>query len=137
MAVRTTATQVVAIRTSEVDGDIDVIVAPFIEVASSLVDEFCTGGSLTNARLELIERWLSAHFLTLQSDQRLALSETVGPITSTYFGKVGFALNLTPYGQQAMLLDTTGGLAAWNQQVITGNTIRPSLTWSGIEREST
>lgn len=137
MTIRTTAAQVAAIRTVEADGVVADILEPFIEVANSLVDEFCTGGTLTDARLELIERWLSAHFYTLQSDARLTLSETVGPITETFFGKVGFALNLTPYGQQAMLLDTTGGLASWNAQVIRGDTIRPSLTWAGIEREST
>ena len=133
---RTTADAVSRIRTVEDDGDVDIILEPFIEAANSLVTEMCTRGSLSDERLELIERWLSAHFYTLQSDARLTLSETVGPVTETFFGKVGFNLNLTPYGQQAMLLDTTGALANWNMQVTKGFTQIPSVVWGGTERES-
>ena len=136
MAIRTNATAVALLRTVYEDGDVDVILAPFIEVANSLVDELCTGGDLTDARLELIERWLAAHFYTLQSEARLTLSETAGAVTETFFGKTGFVLFLTPYGQQALFLDTTGGLATWNAQVIAGNTQATSLVWGGIERES-
>lgn len=135
MTVRTTAAAVNKIRTV-VDEDlvIEDVLAPFIETANSLVTELCTSGSLSDERLELIERWLSAHFYSLQVDARLTLSETVGPLTETFFGKVGYALNQTPYGQQAMLLDTTGGLSRWNQQVIKGTPAKASITWGGTAR---
>jgi hypothetical protein len=134
MMPRTTATAVSLVRTVEQDGDIEVILAPFIETANSLVTEKCTGGSLTDERLELIERWLSAHFYSLSPDGKMTLSETVGPITETFFGKIGFALSLTFYGQQAMILDTTGSLAAWNAQVISGKTQQASVVWGGTAR---
>jgi hypothetical protein len=134
MAVRTTAIAVTGVRSIDVD-DLETALAPAIETASALVDDHCTSGSLSDARLELIERWLAAHFWTLHNEARLTLSETVGPITETYFGKVGFALSLTPYGQQAMLLDKTGGLAQWNSQVVSGKTEAAGITWLGRTRE--
>lgn len=133
--VRTTAAAVNKIR-SVVDDDTDMAeqLEPFIETANSLVTELCTSGSLSDERLELIERWLSAHFYSLQVDARLTLSETVGPLTETFFGKVGYALNQTPYGQQAMLLDTTGALARWNNNVIKGVPSKAGITWGGTPR---
>jgi hypothetical protein len=133
VTVRTTATLVSGIRTIDED-DIDTALAPYILTASALVDDHCTSGDLDSDRLELIERWLAAHFYTLHNNARLTLSETIGPLTETYFGKVGFALNLTPYGQTAMTLDSTGGLALWNAKVIAGKTDSPAITWLGQER---
>lgn len=136
MPVRTTATAVNQIRTV-VDDQAEVadVLSPFIETANSLVTELCTGGTLSDERLELIERWLAAHFYSLQVDARLTMSETVGPLTETFFGKVGYALNQTPYGQQAMFLDTTGSLSRWNNQVIKGTTTKASVSWGGISRK--
>lgn len=133
MTVRTTALAVSRLREIDED-DLETALAPFIETASALVDDHCTGGDLDSTRLELIERWLAAHFYTLHNNARLSLSETVGPLTETFFGKVGFVLNLTPYGQHAMILDSTGGLAQWNAKVIKGHTDTPGITWLGTER---
>lgn len=134
MTVRTTATAVNDVRAVEQDGDIDVILAPFIATANSLVTAICTSSSLSDENLELIERWLSAHFYSLSPEGKMTLSETVGPLTETFFGKIGYALNLTFYGQTAMLLDTSGALARWNNQVISGKTQTASVVWGGTAR---
>ena len=97
-----------------VDADMDA----FIDVANELVTEMCTGTNgpstaYTVARLELIERWLSAHFYAIR-DPRVK-SEKAGPVGVNYQEKVDLNLKLTHYGQQAMMLDTNGGLRSLDQ----------------------
>ena len=70
MAVRTTFDAVALI--AEVDTDVSADLAPFIETANYLVTQLCASATkLVNevetpfyddVALELIERWLSAHF---------------------------------------------------------------------------
>jgi hypothetical protein len=103
---RTTAERVAKIL--EVDSDIDL--APFIEVANELVTECCGELGYTENRLTLIEDWLAAHFYA-QRDPRLQ-SEGLGSLVSTFEGRTDLGLNNTRFGQQAMRLDTQGGLAA-------------------------
>ena len=81
-------------------------------IANELVTEVCTDKGYTDSRLELIERWLSAHFYT-NRDPR-AVNEKAGPVGVTYQSAVALNLNTSHYGQTAMLLDTAGGLAALN-----------------------
>lgn len=92
----------------------DAAMEPFITVANELVTEVCTGDSgpataYTDARLELIERWLAAHFYAIR-DPRVA-NESAGGVSASYESRVDLGLNLTRYGQMAMMLDTNGGLA--------------------------
>tara|TARA_R110002020_G_scaffold12409_6_gene45515 strand:- start:20659 stop:21072 length:414 start_codon:yes stop_codon:yes gene_type:complete len=97
-----------------VDADMDA----FIDVANELVTEMCTGSNgpttaYSAARLELIERWLAAHFYAIR-DPRVK-SEKAGPVGVNYQEKVDLNLKLTSYGQQAMMLDTNGGLRSIDQ----------------------
>src|SRR4051794_5626212 len=109
MAVRTTVTAIRKIL--EVD---DVIVAedtdmdPFIEIASAIVDDVCVPLGYNATRLELIERWLSAHFYAIR-DPRTTM-EGVGPLSTRFQGAFDMHLDHTSYGQQAQLVDTLGGL---------------------------
>jgi len=105
---RTTSGQVADII--EVDASIGL--EPFMMIANELVTEVCTDKGYTDSRLELIERWLSAHFYT-NRDPR-AVNEKAGPVGVTYQSEVALNLNTSHYGQTAMLLDTAGGLAALN-----------------------
>jgi len=105
---RTTSGQVADII--EVDASIGL--EPFMMIANELVTEVCTDKGYTDSRLELIERWLSAHFYT-NRDPR-AVNEKAGPVGVTYQSAVALNLNTSHYGQTAMLLDTAGGLAALN-----------------------
>lgn len=96
---------------------------PFIDTASSLVNKVSTfdaanGSTLSSTDLELIERWLSAHFYA-QSDQ-LYTSKSTGKASGSFQGQTGMHLENTIYGQQAMLLDTSGYLSAVQKGGIVG-----------------
>lgn len=108
---------------------------PFIEAASQLVERACTiavdeegAAYYTDAELEMIERWLSAHFYQVAVTP--VDSERAGSVGVGYRSKVDLGLNLTHYGQQAMMLDTAGGLKALNDQ--TGG-FTAGMTWLGTE----
>lgn len=107
----------------EVDSDIDL--TPFIEVANALVEEIATPSGHAAIQLELIERWLSAHFYCMRDPR--AERERAGPVGATYQSKVDLNLATSHYGQMAMVLDTSGELAA-----LSGKTKRTvSVTWAG------
>lgn len=114
----------------EVDSTFDL--TQFIDTANELVTEICDPYYLattvpvgvtpaaaptgyvpyTSHRLELIERWLSAHFYTVEDPR--SSHDHVGPLSQSYQGKIDLALNSSLYGQNAMRLDTKGGLARMN-----------------------
>jgi hypothetical protein len=121
----------------EVDSNVipsDAAMAPFIEVASELVTEWCTGdnGPATAyavARLELIERWLAAHFYTVR-DPRAASEGVSGGPTATYQSAVDRGFDTSHYGQTAMRLDTNGGLTRLNSSILRGGgNVR--VVWAG------
>jgi hypothetical protein len=116
MAVRTNDAAVGLI----IEVDATISLTPFIETASALVDEFCdvTPAVHDATRLELIERWLAAHFYSVRDPR--AASESAGPVASTFMHKVGMYINQTTHGQQALMLDTSGALASWNQDMQNG-----------------
>jgi len=94
-------------------------VREIIEVSSTLIlDAFITsanvfitatlGTTLSEGLLKEIERWMSAHFVAIR--EKRANSVKIGDAEETYSVKVGMGLKATQYGQQAILLDTTGVL---------------------------
>lgn len=111
----------------EVDDTISLV--PFIDTASELVTEVCGSAGYSDTRLELIERWLSAHFYKIR-DQAVA-NEKAGPAQTAYQYQVGLGLAQTKEGQQAMILDTKGGLAALSKRTEQGNSQHPGITWLG------
>lgn len=137
MPVRTTPAQVRLINT-EINPLVDL--APFIEMASGLVDELCTGDAGPTppydvGRLELIERWLAAHFHT-NMDPRLEQEKT-GEASGKYRGKTDLGLLSSLYGQTAVQLDTNGGLARNNRAntrpASRGDGLKTELLWLGTE----
>lgn len=132
MPIRTTTTLVEGIIDLDEGDDL----GPFIEVASELIDEKLSihtkpDGSLYygNVRLEKIERWLSAHFY---HQFRLRLhSEKAGPVASQSQYKIDMYLSHSQYGQHALILDTSGILAALNQATKDGKRRTVGLTWLG------
>lgn len=134
---RTTAPQVKGIIETDatiivVDADLD----PFIEVANELVTEKCTGDAgpdpaYTATRLELIERWLAAHFYAIRDPR--TTNEKAGPVGAAYESKVDLGLDLTRYGQQAKILDTNGGLATLDQATKDGKRRTVGASWLGTE----
>lgn len=111
MARRTTAELVRLI--SDVSSNTNI--EAFIDTASMMTDlleEKDTKGILGNQQLELIERWLSAHMLTLTINRQALASEKQIDVAKIKWDiqTVGNDLTSTAYGQQAMALDTTGNL---------------------------
>lgn len=108
---------------------------PFIDVANELVTEVCAPVVTYSApRLEKIERWLAAHFYAIQRPRNFL--EQAGTLREQIESKVDLGFNVTRYGQQAMRLDTAGGLAALDAQsggADSATVIRPkrSMTWLG------
>lgn len=110
--------------------DASISLTPFIEAANALVTEHCAALSATAA--ELVERWLSAHFYAMRDPR--STSESAGGVSTSYQSRVGLGFDLTHYGQMAMRLDTSGGLALLNEQTKRGSKRTPSVSWLGTER---
>ena len=134
MAIRTTAGAVKKII--ETDLELDSELDPFIETSSALIDEVCAlalkpDGSLfyDAVRLELIERWLAAHFYTMFAAR--TESDKAGPVSEKIQSKIDLGLQLSHHGQQVLILDTNGGLAALNRNATTGGPTRAGIFWLG------
>lgn len=118
MAARVTVDDVKLIL--DVDTSItDPMVTVFISAATILVDKVEDDGGITDeVQLKEIERWLAAHFVAIR-DVRSA-SEKAGPVGQSFQYKVDLNLNQTQYGQQALILDTSGVLAGLQAQASGG-----------------
>lgn len=109
--------------------DSSITITPFILVANELVTELCSSDDYTSTRLELIERWLSAHFYSVRDPR--AEVEKAGPVSEKFQSKVDLGFDTSHYGQMAMRLDTEGGLAALNEQIKRGKKVTVGATWLG------
>lgn len=100
----------------------------FIDTATKMVDKLstCAGTDLDDQQLELIERWLSAHYYTITNPQ--ARSKSIGSASKSWnvAPVMGKGLEATPYGQQALALDTSGCLDS-----LTGE--KMGVTWLGSD----
>ena len=110
MARRTTSELVRAVANLESTVDVDA----YIDTASKLVDKVqdCdtkSGGNLDEQQLELIERWLAAHF-TVISRPQVSSKSIGGASTSFLVGSVSDGIKATIFGQQALIMDTSGCL---------------------------
>jgi hypothetical protein len=107
---------------------------PFITDANELVTEFCVKvpAIYTDARLARIETYLAAHFYEVR--ERLPTMQRADVVQESYeLGKADFGLKLTWYGQQAMILDTKGALAALNETLTNSKLIHKKIdiVWLG------
>lgn len=108
--------------------------APFIDTANQLTTDICGEYDYTAVKLELIERWLAAHFYAIFDSQLSAAK--AGSVSVRFQNKIDYGLKLTHWGQTAMRLDTEGGLAAWDNAANTTKRIKVSIGWLGTEIES-
>lgn len=122
MAVRTTASLVKGI----VDVDDGVDLSPFIEAASMMVDDNCLTASYTDAKLEVIERWLAAHCFVSYTPRVGQEGIGTGPHVQYDFFSTSIGLDNTKYGQMAMRLDPAGGLALMNNAMKVNKTSLPA-----------
>jgi hypothetical protein len=127
MPIRTTKTEVG--RIIEVDDSINL--SPYIEAASELVTEACGDLGYSTERLRLIEMWLSAHIYTIRDPR--SQSEGAGGVSVSYQGQTGMYFESSMYGQNAMMLDTKGGLAKLQAETKDGKTSKIGLDYMGYD----
>lgn len=107
---RTNSSNVANILLDNYDGT--TVLDRFIDTAASLTNKVSTNDTaseLDAADLELIERYLAAHFYCLADP--LYASKSTGGASGSFQGQTGMGLDFTPYGQTAKRLDVTGYLA--------------------------
>lgn len=117
MAQRTTTTAVQTVLGGDWDGSTSVQFA--IDTATIIVDRVNTCATnkditLTTGELELIERWLAAHFYA-QSDKPYTNKSTAGA-SASFAGRTDMGLDSTLYGQTAQQVDYSGCLANINKR---------------------
>lgn len=141
--VRTTDTLVRGIV--QVQDGVDL--TPFIRFANQLTTDCCTypkpgqdpdlfppyTDDGVDSKMELIERWLAAHAYTIFDNQLSAAK--AGTISVGFQHKIDLGLKASMYGQQAIILDTQGGLAAWDNTSKTKRQIKVSIDWLGTDWE--
>ena len=127
---RTTAAAVQAVLApgKDYDTEDEPSLDPFIDTATAIVDrvEDCAVAkdrTLTDAELELIERWLAAHLYAM-SDQTYASKSTAGA-SASFHGQTGMHLEATKYGQTALTVDYSGCLSAISKRQVA------RLVWLG------
>lgn len=102
---------------------------PFIATANVIVTEHCGSAGYTDDELELIERWLSAHFYKVLAPTVASQYAEGAGQSYTIPTKVGFGATL--YGQTAMRLDAAGGLAALDAKTNKGGKQRVQVGYLG------
>lgn len=108
-----------------------------IDTANDLVTELCVTrvseqglAAYSSTRLELIERWLSAHFYAITDREYRVRHEAAGGVEQDFTDKTDLHLNQTVYGQHAMILDTKGFLSGLNASVKDAGVV-PGIWWVG------
>ncbi len=128
---RTTPELVQGIITTQVGVDL----APFIAAANSLTTDLCTykrnpyTDGYIGSKMELIERWLAAHFYAI-FDAQLTQAKA-GTVNVGYQYKIDYGLKGTMWGQQAIILDTKENLAKYDNSAQTKRRIKVSVGWLG------
>lgn len=113
MAARVTADDVLAILDDSALTAAQI--APFITSANVMINENI--GTDTTDLLKEIERWLTAHMISI-TRERQSIKEEAGSAKVEYAGKFGEGLKSTSYGQMVLSLDTTGIFASLGGKAI-------------------
>lgn len=117
----------------QVEGIIDVgagsDLTPFIESANVLVEEVCVPLGYSDVQLEVIERWLAAHFYAIFDGQ--VTTVRAGSAGASFQYAIDLGLNCTMWGQQALRFDTLGGLAALNNSAQVKRKIKARIDYLG------
>ena len=103
---RVTVSEVREIITTSI---LDASLTVFITQANLFVTANLGGEGLSDDLLKEIERNIAAHFIHA-ADPRTT-EEKIGDAAEKYSGEFATGLSATSYGQNAMMLDTTGILA--------------------------
>lgn len=130
---RTTSGLVIGILGRNYDSDpedgLPPDLSPFMATATVIVDRVATcatakGFTLSSTELELIERWLTAHFYCV-NDPLYTSRSTQGASGSFQTGQVLEGFGATEYGRQAIAMDYSGCLKNISLKQ------RASMSWLG------
>jgi hypothetical protein len=103
-------------------------VQPFIDDAVIFLTAVIGTGVVTDAVFDMVTNYITAHFISI-SDPRIH-TEQVKSLLVTYQQKLDKGLGITHFGTMAMMLDTSGKLAAWNQRTVEGKGAK-QFFWAG------
>lgn len=84
-------------------------IRPYLTSANAFVTDILSSTTLSAATLKEIERWLTAHMVTVVRE-RLAKEAGAGGAYIKYAGEWGEELSSTQYGQMVLMLDTSNTL---------------------------
>ncbi|MFP4019432.1 MAG: hypothetical protein ACLFUH_09305 [Bacteroidales bacterium] len=113
METRTTVEEVKNILDTDLD---DAIIEDYIETANLQVTDTIGDKGLGEDRLRQIEKYLAAHFVVV-TRERQAEMEEIDNARIRYAGTFGKYLEMSSYGQQVLILDTTGNLASSGKRI--------------------
>lgn len=92
-------------------GDSSLDASSFIETATIFVDANLLDQGLTTDQLAQIELYLAGHFAMVTATEGPLAAQTLGEGSERYHNIYAAGLKATRFGQQAILLDTSGVLA--------------------------
>jgi hypothetical protein len=120
---RTNSAAVQALLVSDYDTVNTPSLTPYIDTAASVIDDVvdCAarkGITMSDAKLELLERWMAAHFYCVM-DKPYSSKSTSGA-SGSFHGQTAQGFSATLYGQQAMRIDTSGCLYAIDETRVAG-----------------
>lgn len=124
---RTNQNAVIAVLQADYDSANAPSLTPYIQTANvivSRVNAYAVRKEITisSEELELIERWLAAHYYQ-QSDRGYS-SRSTADASGAFQGQTGMRLESTMYGQTALTLDPSGCLADLGKR-------QPKAIWLG------
>ena len=96
---------------------------PFIDTANLLVTKHLGNSGLSADDLTQIEKYLTAHLLTLHNNERQLKSRKLGDATDTYAGAFGKGLEFSQFGQMVLMLDSTGTMQGLGGKKVSLNVI--------------
>lgn len=94
-----------------------------VKVANVIVQEYLLDSGQSEALLTQIELYLASHFLTLSNEKGPLSSEKIGEAEDRYHNIYDAGFNATRFGQQAIMLDSSGVLEG-----MASAAIKPALT---------
>ena len=86
-------------------------ITPYLAAAEVMLVSAFREKTVDVATREELKAWLAAHYIAV-TRQRVSAKESAGGASIEYAGVYGAALESTPWGQTAMMMDATGALKA-------------------------
>ncbi len=121
--------EIIEIDSTITDPQIEVFI-----ISANLLTNRCEANGLTDAdTLKEVERWLSAHLVAIRDTR--SSSEKADVVAQSFQYKLGLNFNVTMYGQQALLMDASGTLAAIQDDAENGRSVKAGILTLGTPED--